>query len=59
MMPCYSAFENVLSCKMLCLYSDNKKYDAPTIVVYVLLFDADNGKLISIMVMTFNHSRDR
>lgn len=50
-MPCYSSFDNVISCKIISLYSDNKKYDAPTIIVYVLMFDADTGKLISIMVM--------
>jgi hypothetical protein len=52
-MPCYSGFDNIMACKIISLYSDNKKYNAPTIIVYVLLFDADNGKLLSIMVNIF------
>ena len=55
-MPCYSGFENIMACKIISLYSDNKKYNAPTIIVYVLLFDADNGKLLSIMVKIISTS---
>lgn len=49
LMPCFSGFDNIMACKIISLYSDNRQYNAPTIIVYVLLFDADTGKLLTIM----------
>ena len=48
MMPCYSASENIMACKIISLYEGNKELNLPTIIVHVLLFQ--DGKLISIMV---------
>ena len=48
MMPC--RFGNVVACKLLSLYPNNGQHDLPTILVYVLLFDAATGSLLAISV---------
>ena len=48
MMPC--RFGDVMACKLLILNPGNTKVNLPTIIVYVLLFNATTGKLLAITV---------
>lgn len=51
MMPCYSARENAISVKLVCLMPENGKYNKPTHIVYIALFNAQTGVLEAIMVI--------
>lgn len=48
MMPCYSKREDLLSCKILSVFPGNK--DMPSHIVQMVIFDANTGDLISVMV---------
>ena len=51
MMPCYSPADNIISCKLICMYPENeKRYGLSTHIVYIIVFDATTGKLLSMMV---------
>ena len=53
MMPCYSPADKIISCKLICMYPQNqKRYGLSTHIVYIVVFDADTGKLLSLMVST-------
>ena len=54
MMPCYSPSDNIISCKLICMYPENyKRYGLSTHIVYIVLFDAQTGQLLSLMVSSF------
>ena len=48
-MPCYSPSDDVVACKLVSVYPSNGKLGISSHIVYVLLFQASSGKLLSIM----------
>ena len=51
MMPCCLPVDNIISCKLICMYPQNhKRYGLSTHIVYILVFDATSGRLMSILV---------
>lgn len=50
LMPCYSKADNVISCKIVCVYPQNTQKGISSHIVYVLLFDATTGNLRAFMV---------
>merc|ERR1711936_615335 len=50
MMPCCLPMDNIISCKLICMYPQNhKRYGLSTHIVYILVFDATSGLLRSIL----------
>ena len=53
-MPCYSPPDDIISCKLVCMYPENfKRFGLSSHIVYVVLFDAKTGKLLSLMVSLY------
>ena len=51
MMPCYSPADNIITCKLICMYPQNqKRFNLSTHIVYIVVFDAVTGELVSLMV---------
>ena len=48
-MPCYSPSDDVIACKLVSVYPGNGKLGISSHIVYVLLFQASTGRLLSIM----------
>ena len=50
LMPCYSKADNIISCKIVCVYPQNTQKGISSHIVYVLLFNASTGNLQALMV---------
>ncbi len=56
MMPC--RFIDVISCKVVSLYPENGKRNLPTHIVYVVLFEAQSGRILGILVCAMHEGRN-